>query len=178
MHELDSKTDIFGQLIRDQPSSRTKNLSSFVNLHRIKNRPKVKLHDHLLKQGTFLESNLGSDGNIENSKGAILLQLSVLMIYMHILMFWCTLRYRYDQNSFLLNTCSFCYWYSARVIHIFLNEGKLAKILPPYQHIISRFAGASTRVLTSFGRPRLSSLMKRSGNPSSKVFPPERTISL
>ena len=178
MLQLDSKTDIFRQLIRDQPSSRTKDLSSSVNLHRIENRLRAKLHDHLLKQVTFLESHLRSDGSFKNGKGAILLQLSLLMIYMHILMFRCTLRYRYDQKSFLLNTCSFCYWYSARVIHMFLNEGKLAKILPPYQHIMSRFAGASTRVLTSFGRPRLSSLMKRSGNPSRSVFPPERTISL
>ena len=51
-----------------------------------------------------------------------------------------------DQNNFLEKTCSFCSWYSARVIHMFLKEGRLAKILPPYQHIVSLLPGASTLV--------------------------------
>lgn len=61
----------------------------------------------------------------------------------------CMLRNSIEHHrNFLLKTVSFCYWYSALVIHIFLKEGRLAKILPPYQHIVSRLAGASTRVLT------------------------------
>jgi len=62
------------------------------------------------------------------------------------------------------------------VIHIFLNEGKLAKILPPSQHIVSLLAGAKTLDFVSLGKTLLSSLMNLYGNPSNIVFPPERTI--
>ena len=81
-----------------------------------------------------------------------------------------------DQKSFLAKTCYFWSWYSALVIHMFLNEGKLANILPPYQHIVSLFAGAKTLVFTSLGNPRFNYLTNRSGNPYKSVFPPERTI--
>ena len=42
---------------------------------------------------------------------------------------------------------------------IFLKDGKLAKILPPYQHIVSLFAGANTRDFISFGKALLISLI-------------------
>lgn len=61
---------------------------------------------------------------------------------------------------------------------MFLKEGRLAKILPPNQQIESLFAGANTLVLISLGSILLSSLTKRSGNPSRRVFPPLKTISL
>ena len=82
----------------------------------------------------------------------------------------------HHQKAFFEKTWSFCSWYSARVISMFLKEGRLAKILPPNQHIESRFAGASTRVLISLGSILLSSFTNLSGNPSSKVLPPLRTI--
>ena len=70
-----------------------------------------------------------------------------------------------NQISFLLKTLSFFYSYSALVIHIFLKEGKLAKILPPSQHMVSRLDGANTRVLTSFGKIFFKSLINLSGKP-------------
>ena len=80
------------------------------------------------------------------------------------------------QKSFFANTCYFWSWYSALVIHMFLKEGKLARILPPYQHIVSLLAGANTRVFTSLGSPRFNSFTNLSGKPSKRVFPPDRTI--
>ena len=81
-----------------------------------------------------------------------------------------------DQICFLVKTCSLWSWYSALVIHCPFKEGRLAKMLPPYQHNVSRFAGASTRDFTSFGSPLLSSLMNLSGKPSNIVLPPDSTI--
>jgi hypothetical protein len=59
---------------------------------------------------------------------------------------------------------------------MFLKEGKLANILPPYQHIVSLFAGAITLDLISFGRTRFNYLMNLYGNPSNMVLPPDNTI--
>lgn len=47
-----------------------------------------------------------------------------------------------------MKMASLCSWYSALVIHIFWKLGKLAKMLPPSQHIVSLLAGASTLDLT------------------------------
>lgn len=54
---------------------------------------------------------------------------------------------RQNQNDFFAIIVSLCYIYYALVIHIPLNEAKLAKILPPYQHIVSLLEGAKQRHL-------------------------------
>lgn len=61
---------------------------------------------------------------------------------------------------------------------MFLKEGKLAKILPPYQHIVFLELGAKILGLASEGKRFLSSLTNLYGNPSNIVFPPDNTISL
>ncbi len=81
-----------------------------------------------------------------------------------------------NQKVFLAKICYFCSLYSALVIHMFLNEGKLAKILPPYQHIVSLLAGANTLDLTSLGNTLFNSFINLYGKPLNIVFPPERTI--
>lgn len=83
-----------------------------------------------------------------------------------------------NQKVFLEKILSLCSWYSDFVIHIFLKEVNPARILPPYQHIVSLLAGAITLDLTSEGIVLFNYLMNRSGNPSNIVFPPDRTISL
>ena len=82
---------------------------------------------------------------------------------------------RHDQILFE-KTWSFCSWYSWRVISMFLKEGRLARMLPPYQQMVARLAGASTRVLISLGSTRFSSFTNLSGKPSSRVLPPLSTI--
>jgi hypothetical protein len=64
------------------------------------------------------------------------------------------------------------------VIHIFLNDGKLAKILPPYQHIVFLVAGANNLGFASVGKSVLIYSTNLSGNPSNIVLPPDNTISL
>jgi len=59
---------------------------------------------------------------------------------------------------------------------MFLKDGRLAKILPPSQHIVSRFDGAKTLDLISLGSTLFNYLMNLSGNPSNIVFPPDSTI--
>jgi hypothetical protein len=59
---------------------------------------------------------------------------------------------------------------------MFLKEGKLAKILPPSQHMVLLELGANSLGLASLGRRILSSLTNLSGKPSNMVFPPESTI--
>jgi hypothetical protein len=59
---------------------------------------------------------------------------------------------------------------------MFLKEGRLAKILPPSQHMVFLELGANSLGLASVGRRLLSSLTNRSGKPSNMVFPPESTI--
>ena len=59
---------------------------------------------------------------------------------------------------------------------MFLKEGKLAKILPPSQHMVFLELGANSLGLASLGRRVLSSLTNLSGKPSNIVLPPERTI--
>lgn len=61
---------------------------------------------------------------------------------------------------------------------MFLKEGKLAKILPPYQHIVFLEAGANILGLASLGNKLLSYLTNLSGNPLNIVLPPDKTISL
>jgi len=61
---------------------------------------------------------------------------------------------------------------------MFLNEGKLANMLPPYQQRVSLLEVAYTLVLISFGKALFNSFTKRSGKPSIRVFPPLKTISL
>ena len=59
---------------------------------------------------------------------------------------------------------------------IFLKEGRLAKILPPYQHIVSLRAGANTLDLTSLGKTLFNYFINRYGNPENIVLPPDKTI--
>ena len=73
---------------------------------------------------------------------------------------------------------SFCSSYYFLVIHMFLKEGKLAKILPPSQHIVFLELGANSLGLASLGSKVLRSLTNLYGNPLNIVFPPDKTISL
>jgi hypothetical protein len=61
---------------------------------------------------------------------------------------------------------------------MFLKDGRLAKILPPSQHIVSLLAGANTLDFVSFGKTLFNYLMNLYGNPSNIVLPPDNTISL
>ena len=61
---------------------------------------------------------------------------------------------------------------------MFLNEGKLAKILPPSQHMVFLVAGAKSLGLASVGSKVLSYFTNLYGNPSNIVLPPDKTISL
>ncbi len=83
-----------------------------------------------------------------------------------------------NQIVFFDITLYLCSMYSALVIHMFLKEGKLAKILPPSQHIVSLLGGARHLHLASVGRVLFIYLMNLSGNPSIIVLPPANTISL
>lgn len=59
---------------------------------------------------------------------------------------------------------------------MFLKEGRLAKILPPSQHIVSLLAGANTLDLTSLGKTLFNYFINLYGNPVNIVFPPDNTI--
>jgi hypothetical protein len=59
---------------------------------------------------------------------------------------------------------------------MFLKEGRLAKMLPPSQHMVFLEVGAKSLGLASDGKRVLSSLTNLSGKPSNIVFPPDNTI--
>jgi hypothetical protein len=81
-----------------------------------------------------------------------------------------------NQNVFLAIIAYLCSINYAFVIHIPLNEGRLAKILPPYQHIVSLLGGAKQRHFASDGKVLFIYLTNLSGKPSIIVLPPDNTI--
>ena len=83
-----------------------------------------------------------------------------------------------NQMVFFDITLYLCSIYSDLVIHMFLKEGKLAKMLPPSQHMVSLLGGARHLHLASVGKVLFIYLINLSGNPSIIVFPPASTISL